>query len=78
MSYDPSLIAPMPDEEVARLKSQIERRWRSKPHYEFDPQGADEYGSPCCVMRAHEILRLIARIELPSDTELDRPVPKGA
>lgn len=63
MSYDPSLIHPMADDEVADLKARIEQRWRCKPHYHFDPSGPDAYGSPMCTMRAHEILRLIARVE---------------
>ena len=63
VSYDPTLIHPMPDAEIADLKARIEQRWRCKPHYAFDPTGPDGYGSPLCTMRAHEILRLIARIE---------------
>ena len=64
-------LAPMPDEELARIKEQVERRWLSKPHYGFDPQGPDEYNSPSCMMRAHEILRMIARVQN------EAPAPKG-
>lgn len=63
MAYDPSLIEPMSDEELAQIKSQIEKRWENKPWYSFDPNGPDEYGSPACMMRAHEILRMIARVQ---------------
>lgn len=53
-------IAPMPDEQIAKLKASIERRWNDKPHYKG---GDDPMGSPGCMMRAEEILALIAAAE---------------
>ena len=57
-------LEPMSDEELEKIKDQIEKRWLSKPWYEFDPNGPDQFNSPACMMRAHEILRLIARVEV--------------
>lgn len=60
MSQIPDL-EPMSDEELLKIKEQIEVRWESKPHYGFNPC-PDERGSPACVMRAHEVLRMIKRV----------------
>lgn len=62
MSRIPDL-EPMSDAELLEIKGQIERRWESKSHYGFDAS-PDEMGSPGCMMRAHEILRMIKRVEL--------------
>lgn len=56
-------LEPMSDDELAKIKGQIEARWLSKPWFGLEPSGADEFGSPGCTMRAHEILRMIARVE---------------
>jgi hypothetical protein len=58
----------MSDEELAKIKGQIERRWKEKGVGDFDPHGPDTYNSPGCMMRAHEILRMIARVELSEPT----------
>ena len=55
-------LEPMSDAELSKIKGQIERRWKSKGVRDFDPQGPDEHGSPACMMRAHEVLRMIARV----------------
>ena len=53
-------IVPMPAEQIAKLKASIEQRWSDKPHYKG---GDDPMGSPGCMMRAEEILALIAAAE---------------
>ncbi len=53
-------IRPMPAEQIAKLKAAIEKRWDEKPHYQG---GDDPLGSPGCMMRAQEILALIAAVE---------------
>ena len=52
-------IEPMPVEEMAKLKAGIEARWDGKPHYD----GEGPLGSPGCMMRAREVLGLIAAVE---------------
>ena len=57
-------LEPMSDEELAKIKAQIEKRWLSKPHFSLeDFTHDDEFASPGCSMRAHEILRMIKRVE---------------
>lgn len=57
---DERVIVPMPAVEMAELKLQIEKRWDQKPWY----KGGDEpMSSPGCMMRAQEILALIASVE---------------
>ncbi|NTF23538.1 hypothetical protein G6L37_34775 [Agrobacterium rubi] len=53
-------IKPMPPEEISKLKSAIERRWDEKPWYE----GGEGLGSPGCMLRAEEVLALIAAAEV--------------
>jgi hypothetical protein len=53
-------IPPMPPEEIAKLKAAIEQRWSEKPWYKG---GDDPMGSPGCMMRAQEVLALIAAAE---------------
>lgn len=48
-------ILPMAEEEIAKLKAAVNRRWDDKPHY----VGI----SPGCMMRAEEILALIKAYE---------------
>lgn len=57
---EPRDIKPMPADEIAKLKAAIERRWDEKPWY----GGDGDLGSPGCMMRAHEVLALIAAAEL--------------
>jgi len=56
-------LKPMSDDELALIKAQIEHRWKSKGVDDFDPNGPDIYNSPGCMMRAHEIMRMIMRVE---------------
>ena len=67
MAYDPSMIEPMSDAQMAALKVAIEARWEQKRHYEGGPH---EISSPACMMRAQEILSLIKRAEM---TEMQAP-----
>jgi hypothetical protein len=53
-------IKPMPAAEIVKLKDAIERRWNEKPWYQG---GDDPMSSPGCMMRAQEILALIAAAE---------------
>ena len=52
-------IKPMMAQDIAKLKSAVERRWDEKPWY----QGGEGLGSPGCMLRAQEVLSLIAAIE---------------
>jgi hypothetical protein len=51
-------IRPMSAEEVSKLKAAVEKRWDEKPHY----PGGGGILSPGCMLRAEEVLGLIARI----------------
>ena len=53
-------LLPMEQPEIDKIKGQIIRRWTSKSFYnDFDPRGPDEHDSPSCMMRAHEVIRMI-------------------
>lgn len=55
------MIKPMPQEEISKLKEAVQRRWDDKPHY---PRGDDPMGGPGCMLRAQEVLSLIAAAEV--------------
>lgn len=67
-------IEPMTSERIAELKSAIQRRWDEKPWY----QGGEESSSPGCMMRAQEILELIAAVENKSPVVTDEMVERAA
>ena len=52
-------VAPMSDERLERLKQSAIRRWEDKPWYD----GEGSLGSPGFVLRTHEVLALLSRIE---------------
>lgn len=56
----PRRIEPMPRNEIAALKAAVQRRWDEKPHY---LGGDDPMSSPGCMLRAQEVLALIAAAE---------------
>lgn len=61
------VIRPMPAAEIAEPKSGVERRWDEKPWY----QGDDELGSPGCMIRARDLLALVAAAQVRTDQQED-------